>query len=151
MDRVDSMDAVNPARKTSPDPVHSVHSVHQVRADSVLEPYKVDVAIGKLLYDTYLPHVQAVDQQAEFTIDGSTPLSAGTDYYVAVRPTTLTSELRVYLNGNLVKTINNSQLAALQRNKVYNLGTLSSGTPAATAGVTVIITVETSGNRPAGT
>ena len=32
--------------------------------------YRVDVTVGKLLYDTYLPHVQAVDQQAEFTIDG---------------------------------------------------------------------------------
>ena len=45
-------------------------SVHQVRSDSVLDPYKVDVTVGKLLYDTYLPHVQAVDQQAEFTIGG---------------------------------------------------------------------------------
>ncbi|MBO4528207.1 MAG: hypothetical protein J5743_11295, partial [Victivallales bacterium] len=50
--------------------VKTDHSVHQVRSDSVLEPYKVNVIVGKLLYDTYLPHVQAVDQQAEFTIDG---------------------------------------------------------------------------------
>ena len=35
-----------------------------------MDPYRVNVAIGKLIPDTYLPHVQAVDQQAEFTIDG---------------------------------------------------------------------------------
>ena len=36
-------------------------SVHQVRSDSVLDPYRVNVTVGKLLYDTYLPHVQAID------------------------------------------------------------------------------------------
>lgn len=95
---------------------------------------QVNTSTRELALNTYAQG--ASYNVAEFTIDGSTPLSAGTDYYVAVRPTTLTSELRVYLNGNLVKTINNSQLAALQRNKVYNLGTLSSGTPAATKSLT---------------
>lgn len=66
-----------------------------------------------------------------FTIDGSTNLSTGTDYYVAVRPTALTSDLKIYLNGMLVKTINTSKLASINRNKIYNLGTLSvPGTPA---------------------
>ena len=50
--------------------VKTDRSVHQVRSDSVLDPYRVNVAIGKLIPDTYLPHVQAFDQQAEFTIDG---------------------------------------------------------------------------------
>lgn len=63
-----------------------------------------------------------------FTIDGNTALSTGTDYYVVVRPTALTSDLKIYLNGNLVKTINTSKLAAIERNQIYNLGTLS--TPA---------------------
>lgn len=63
-----------------------------------------------------------------FTIDGSTNLSTGTDYYVAVRPTALTSSLKIYLNGNLVKTISQSNLPAIERNKIYNLGTLT--TPA---------------------
>lgn len=63
-----------------------------------------------------------------FTIDGSTSLSTGTDYYVAVRPTALTSDLRIYLNGNLVKTVGKSHLPSLERNRIYNLGTLS--TPA---------------------
>ncbi len=64
----------------------------------------------------------------DFTIDGSTALSTGTDYYVAIRPFELTSDLKIYLNGNLVKTINASQLTAVVRNKIYNLGTLT--TPA---------------------
>lgn len=64
----------------------------------------------------------------DFTIDGTTALSTGTDYYVVIRPTELTSDLKIYLNGNLVKTVNTSSLASIQRNKIYNLGTLT--TPA---------------------
>lgn len=61
----------------------------------------------------------------DFKIDGTTALATGTDYYVAVRPTTLTSDLKIYLNGNLVKTINASQLPSIARNGIYNLGTLT--------------------------
>ncbi|MBR6057510.1 MAG: hypothetical protein IKP58_05000 [Victivallales bacterium] len=50
--------------------VKTDNSVHQVRDDSVKEPYNVKVTVGKLVPDTYLPHIQAIDQQAEFTIDG---------------------------------------------------------------------------------
>lgn len=64
----------------------------------------------------------------DFKIDGTTALATGTDYYVAVRPTALTSDLKIYLNGNLVKTINASQLPSIERNGIYNLGTLT--TPA---------------------
>lgn len=64
----------------------------------------------------------------DFTIDGTTALATGTDYYVVIRPTALTSDLKFYLNGNLVKTVNTSSLASIQRNKIYNLGTLT--TPA---------------------
>jgi len=68
----------------------------------------------------------------DFKIDGTTAaLATETDYYVAIRPTTLSSGIKIYLNGNLVKSINASQLAAIERNKIYNLGTLS--TPATPA------------------
>lgn len=67
----------------------------------------------------------------DFKIDGTTALATETDYYVAIRPTTLSSRIKIYLNGNLVKSINASQLAAIERNKIYNLGTLS--TPATPA------------------
>ena len=60
-----------------------------------------------------------------FTIDGSTNLSAGTDYYVAVCPTTLTDGFKVYLNGSLVKTIPSASITAFQRSRIYDLGTLS--------------------------
>lgn len=67
----------------------------------------------------------------EFTIDGTTNLSTGVDYYVAVRPTALTSGFKVYLNGNLVKSFTSGQVERFARNKVYNLGTLSvPGSPA---------------------
>ena len=85
---------------------------------------------------THIPNLVTYTGQTyynyiNFTIDGSTALATGTDYYVAIRPTALTSDLKIYLNGNLVKSINASQLAAIERNKIYNLGTLS--TPATPA------------------
>lgn len=60
----------------------------------------------------------------DFSLGGSA-LAVGTDYYVAVRPTVLTSGFKVYLNGNLVKSFTSSQVGELVRNKIYNLGTLT--------------------------
>ena len=95
--------------------------------DAISGRFRADIDVTTLLPElkTYnQPYYSYVD----FSIDGSTPLDTGTDYYVAVRPVLLTSDLRIYLNGNLVKTINASQLARLERNRIYNLGTLA--TPA---------------------
>lgn len=94
-------------------------------ADKISGRFRADVDVT-----THIPNlVTYVDQSyynyIDFTINGSTPLATGTDYYIAIRPTTLTSDLKIYLNGNLVKTINTSQLSSIQRNKIYNLGTLS--------------------------
>ena len=85
----------------------------------------VNTSTKELSLETY---GQPTYNYVDFTIDGSTALSTGTDYYVAIRPLTLTSDLKIFLNGDLVKSINSSQLAAVQRNKIYNLGTLT--TPA---------------------
>ena len=95
--------------------------------DAISGTFRADVntSTKELSLETY---GQPTCNYVDFTIDGSTPLSTGTDYYVAIRPLTLTSDLNIFLNGNLVKTINSSLLAAVQRNKIYNLGTLS--TPA---------------------
>jgi len=93
-------------------------------ADAISGRFRADIDIN-----TLIPELSKYNQPnynyIDFTIDGSTPLATGTDYYVVVRPTTLTSDLKIYLNGNLVRTINTSQLASIQRNKIYNLGTLS--------------------------
>ncbi len=66
----------------------------------------------------------------DFSLGGSA-LATGTDYYVAVRPTALTSGLKIYLDGILVKSFTAAQVAELKRNKIYNLGTLA--VPAAPA------------------
>ena len=93
-------------------------------ADAITGTFRADVnkETKALSLETY---GQPVNSYADFTIDGSTPLSTGTDYYVAVRPASLTSSLKVYLNETLVKTIDNASLSALERNKIYNLGTLA--------------------------
>lgn len=97
-------------------------------ADKISGRFRADVDVT-----THIPNLVTYVNQSyynyiNFTIDGSTALATGTDYYIAIRPTTLTSDLKIYLNGNLVKTINTSQLASIERNQIYNLGTLS--TPA---------------------
>ncbi|MFA6948400.1 MAG: hypothetical protein WCQ72_05415, partial [Eubacteriales bacterium] len=45
-------------------------SVRKVRADSVISPYTLDIAVGELIGDTYLPRVAAADGKAEFTLSG---------------------------------------------------------------------------------
>lgn len=97
-------------------------------ADKISGRFRADVDVTSYIPDLVTYTGQTYYSYIDFTIDGSTALATGTDYYVAVRPTSLTSDLKIYLNGNLVKTINASQLAAIQRNQIYNLGTLT--TPA---------------------
>lgn len=99
-----------------------------------IEVDPADIISGRFRADvntaTYEPVLTTYTDQnyynfINFKIDGTTALATGTDYYVAVRPTTLTSDLKIYLNGNLVKTINASQLPSIARNGIYNLGTLT--------------------------
>ena len=93
-------------------------------ADAISGRFRADVDVT-----TYIPVLETYNQPyynyIDFSIDGTTPLSTGTDYYVSIRPTTLTSDLKIYLNGNLVKVINKSQFPEIKRNKIYNLGTLT--------------------------
>ena len=65
----------------------------------------------------------ATYNKIDFTIDGSTPLTPGTDYYIAVRPGSISGGLKFYLNGQLVKTFTN--VTSIARNKVYDMGVLS--------------------------
>lgn len=102
-------------------------------ADAISGRFRADVDV-----DTHIPTLSkytasgvAQYNAISFSIDGTTALSTGTDYYVVIRPTALTSDLKIYLNGNLVKVINQSQFPEIKRNKIYNLGTLT--TPATPA------------------
>lgn len=61
----------------------------------------------------------------DFTIDGSTPFRTGTDYYIVVRPATLTEGFRLYLNGYLVESFTNAKCGAFEKKKIYNVGTLT--------------------------
>ena len=86
--------------------------------------------------DTYVPsltvYTQTTYNRVDFTLDGSTSLSTGTDYYIAVRPTAISSYLKVYLNGYLVKSYTSAQVSSLERNKIYSLGTLTTAGAAET-------------------
>lgn len=53
------------------------------------------------------------------------PLSTEKDYYVAVRPDELNKGFKVYLNNVLVKSYTQDQVGEFERNKIYDLGTLS--------------------------
>ena len=93
--------------------------------DKISGRFRADIDVTTHIPDLVTYTGQTYYNYIDFTIDGSTALSTGTDYYVSIRPTTLTSDLKIYLNGNLVKVINASDLAEIQRNKIYNLGTLA--------------------------
>ena len=103
------------------------------KADAISGTFRavIDASTKELTVEKYTASGVSQSNYVNFSMGGSTALSTGTDYYVAVAPAALTSDLKVYLNGNLVKVINSSSLAALQRNKIYNLGTLT--TPATPA------------------
>lgn len=57
-----------------------------------------------------------------FSLADEAPLVPGTDYYVAVRPTSIEDGFSVSLNGELVRTYD---IRELKRNTIYNLGVLS--------------------------
>ena len=101
-------------------------------ADAISGTFRavIDAITKELTVEKYTASGVSQNNYVNFSM-GGTALSTGTDYYVAVAPVELTSDLKIYLNGNLVKVINSSKLAALQRNKIYNLGTLTTpSTPA---------------------
>ncbi|MBO5909048.1 MAG: hypothetical protein J6Q67_04630, partial [Clostridia bacterium] len=45
-------------------------NVRQVRQDSCVEPFKLDVKSCELISDTYIPSVMAENNSAEFTVSG---------------------------------------------------------------------------------
>ncbi|MBO7603258.1 MAG: hypothetical protein J6S97_02455 [Bacteroidales bacterium] len=79
----------------------------------------VDVQTKELSLQAY---GQPTTSYVEFAVEGNAPLATGTDYYVAVKPGVLSAPLKIYLNDLLVKTID---IPALERSKIYNLGTLT--------------------------
>lgn len=103
------------------------------KADAISGTFRavIDASTKELTVEKYTASGVSQNNYVNFSMEGGAALSTGTDYYVAVAPVELTSDLKIYLNGNLVKVINKSSVAALQRNKIYNLGTLTTpSTPA---------------------
>lgn len=97
-------------------------------ADAISGRFRADVDVTTFIPTLVTYTGQTYYNYIDFSLNDNTALASGTDYYVAIRPTELTSDLKVYLNGNLVKVINKSQFSEIKRNKIYNLGTLT--TPA---------------------
>ena len=52
-------------------------------------------------------------------------LEPDTEYYVVVSPAELSEGFEVYLNGKSVKSFTAEQVPAFERNKIYDLGTLT--------------------------
>lgn len=82
----------------------------------------IDITTKELSLQAY---GQPTSSSVEFAVEGNVAMANGTDYYVAVKPVALTAPLKIYLNDVLVKTIDNEALPALERSKIYNLGTLT--------------------------
>ena len=101
-----------------------------VANEAISGRFRADLSTTSPYEPTLTDYGQTTYDNVEFSIDGSTSLSTGTDYYIAVRPTELDTDLKVYLNGYLVKTVAKASLASIARNKIYNLGTLSKASAA---------------------
>ena len=80
-----------------------------------------------ILVDYKQPTAQTVD----FVANSGETLVPDTEYYVAVRPTELPRGFSVILNGKTVKSYSAEQVPAFERNKIYDLGTLTMPTSAA--------------------
>ena len=80
-----------------------------------------------ILVDYKQPTAQTVD----FIAKAGETLVPNTDYYVVVRPAELPKGFNVILNGKNVKSYSAEQVPAFERNKIYDLGTLT--VPANTA------------------
>lgn len=80
-----------------------------------------------IISDTDEPILVDYGQTVSDRVDFSTgdPLLTETDYYVAVRPDELKDGFKVYLNNVLVKSFTKEQLGSFERNKIYDLGTLT--------------------------
>lgn len=90
------------------------------RGDVVLDENGVPCGTDLAIYSS--GSTNAPTSTLNFSLAGGTPLVPGTDYYVAVRPTSIEDGFSVSLNGELVKTYD---IRELKRNTVYNLGVLS--------------------------
>lgn len=101
-----------------------------VANEAISGRFRADLSTTSPYEPTLTDYGQTTYDNVEFSIDGSTSLSTGTDYYIAVRPTELDTDLKVYLNGYLVKTVAKASLESIARNKIYNLGTLSKASAA---------------------
>lgn len=115
------------------------------RGDVVLDENGVPCGTDLAIYTS--GSTNAPTSTLNFSLAGGTPLVPGTDYYVAVRPTSIEDGFSVSLNGELVKTYD---IRELKRNTVYNLGVLSlpekEDTP---EGQTKVLTFDFT-SRPAG-
>ena len=110
-------DAVQSGQIVSPDALIS----GRFRADILAADHT------PILVDYKQPTAQTVD----FVANSGETLVPDTEYYVAVRPTELPRGFSVILNGKTVKSYSAEQVPAFERNKIYDLGTLT--VPAATA------------------
>ena len=76
-----------------------------------------------------IPHLVDYNEATETYVDFAAPtgqtLMPDTEYYVAVRPTELPNGFEVYLGGQNVKSYSAEQVPAFERNKIYDLGTLT--------------------------
>lgn len=77
--------------------------------------------------DTGIPILVNYGQTASDRVNFSTEESLSTteEYYVAVRPDKLNEGFKVYLNNVLVKSYTQDQVGEFERNKIYDLGTLT--------------------------
>ena len=91
--------------------------------------FRADLHLNDDCTPILIDYNQTTYKYVKFTSDAA--LTTGVDYYVAVRPTTLADGFAISLNDVPVKAYSATDVPAFERNKIYDLGTLTVPTDAA--------------------
>lgn len=83
--------------------------------------FRADLLLNDGCAPILIDYKETTYKYVKFTSDAA--LATGTDYYIAVRPTELENGFKIILNDAIVKEY--TSVSAFERNKIYDLGTLT--------------------------
>lgn len=108
---------------------NNVTSGEITTSEPITGRFRADLLLNDDCTPILIDYKQTTYKYVKFTSDAA--LTTGVDYYVAVRPTTLADGFSISLNEVPVKEFSAADVPAFERNKIYDLGTLTVPTGAA--------------------
>ena len=102
---------------------NNVTSGEITTSEPITGRFRADLLVNNDAEPILIDYRQTTYKYVKFTSDVA--LTTGVDYYVAVRPTTLADGFSISLNEVPVKEFSAADVPAFERNKIYDLGTLT--------------------------